>query len=303
MLNHYRPSVRDTELSYVPSANLETEPQTALDPRVEDFLDRVFARLVAVLPYEERIARRDAMRGEIEQSVAAHVELGSSRDEALALSFAQIQRESAVAAHAVEQVHLIRTHQQYSDKPATRIALGAFGLFYMLDQTRIAGRLWNLCFGGLYGTDGEVLRDSAAVAHFYRFELLVLPVLCGLAVGLLAKHRPARGTLNALALLAVPAIAGAGILYGLGYAHLVPFQDTWPEWLGRLVPNPIPAVCGIGCWAGLGALGATAGGWLRRRMPATAAVARRAGRSGRRMFRKPRWLSRDGKIARRSAGQ
>ena len=263
------------------SASLSAVSEAPRDAHIEDFLDRVFARLVAVLPYEERLARRDAMRAQIEQSIAAHIELGCARHEAIALTLAQIQREQAVASQAVQQhVQTPAAKRQYSDRPATITALGIFGLFYLLDQTRAAWYLW-LKSGGQY------------TSSFYRFELLVLPIICGLAVGLLAKHRPARGTLNALMLLAIPAIAWGGFGWGLSYAGLLP--NDAPEWLKFIFPNPIPAVCGIGAWAVLGGLSAGAGGWLRGKLPRAKNAARAMGRRGRRLLRKPKWAVRRNK--------
>ena len=271
-----------TVVAVLASASLSAVSEAPRDAHIEDFLDRVFARLVAVLPYEERLARRDAMRAQIEQSIAAHMELGSARHEALSLTLAQVQREQAVASQAVQQhVHSPVAKRQYSDRPATITALGIFGLFYLLDQTRAAWYLW-LKSGAEYSTNS-----------FYRFELLVLPLLCGLAVGLLAKHRPARGTLNALLLMAIPAIAWGGFGWGLTYAGLLP--NDLPEWLKYVFPNPIPAVCGIGAWAVLGGLSAGAGGWLRGKLPRAQNAARAMGRRGRRLFRKPKWAVRRNK--------
>jgi hypothetical protein len=139
----------------------------------------------------------------------------------------------------------------------------------------------------LYSEDGSVLRDTATVAAFYRFELLVLPIICGLAVGLLAKARPVRGSLNALALLAIPAIAWGGVAYALSYADLFG-ANQWPEWTKMLFPNPLPAVAGVAFWAGLGSLSAVAGGWLRRRMPHAMRDARNLRRqSSRRLKQRP----------------
>jgi hypothetical protein len=234
------------------------------DPHIEDFLDRVFARLVAVMPFEERQARRDAMRAQILETIAAHEELGSSRGDAVALALAQVQREQAVAQQAVRPVLQTR-QEQVSARSATLWGLGFFGLFYLLDQTRASGHLWNQFVAKLYDNDGTILHE-ASVANFYRFELLVLPLICGLAVGLFAKARPVRGTLNALALLAIPAIAWGGIMYGLSYADMFGVNQ-WPDWVKWIFPNPIPAVSGIAFWAALGSLSAATGGWLRRRLP------------------------------------
>ena len=202
------------------------------DAQIEDFLDRVFARLVAILPYEERLARREAMRAQIEQSITAHIELGSTPQEALALTLAQTRREQAVASQAVQRSSKLEIRAQPSARPATIAALSFFGLFYLLDQTQIAGHLWNLRFHDMFIDGGGVNQKSAAVAGFYRFELLVLPVLCGLAVGLLSKHRPVRGVLNALALLSIPAIAWGGVAYGLYFAGLI----SLPQWMKFVFP-------------------------------------------------------------------
>jgi len=237
------------------------------DPRIEDFLDRVFARLVPVMPREEREARREAMRTRIHQSAAAHMELGSTENEALELTLAQVQRENAVAGLAVHQVLRTQTRQA-SARTATIIALGFFGVFYLLDQTRAAGHLWNHWFGPLYGDDGVNVLRNQAVANFYRFELIVLPIISGLATGLLSRVRPVRGTVNALALLALPAIVLGGIDYGLDFAGL--WDNAWPMWIKNSFPNPIPAVSGIGFWLILGSLSACVGGWIRRRLPRAA---------------------------------
>jgi hypothetical protein len=194
----------------------------------------------------------------------------------------------------VQPIQQLRARPETSARPATAIAAGFFGLFYLLDQTRIAGHLWNGLVGKLYGENGEVLQNAAAVTHFYRFELLVLPLICGLAVGLLAKSRPVRGSLNALMLLAIPAIAWGGLGWGLSLAGVLP--NPSPDWFRFIFPNPIPAVCGIGAWAVLGALSAGAGGWLRRRLPRAAKAVRTLGTRGRRVLRRPRLGSRHDKI-------
>ncbi len=295
MLHHHTPAEHEAD-RIAPSPSLAVA-ETRRDAHVEDFLDRVFAHLVAVLPYEERVARRDAMRAQIEQSVAAHMELGSARHESLALTLAQVQREQAVASQSGQiagQAQQTRTRPQPSDRQSTAIALGFFGLFYLLDQTRVAGHLWHRWFGGVYDVAGDILPNSASVVSFYQFELLVLPLICGLAIGLLAKNRPAHGALNALALLSIPAIVWGGLSYGLHFAGLL---SSTPHWLPYIFPNPIPAVSGIGAWAVLGALSAGAGGWLRRRIPWAGNAARALGTRGRRSLRKPRWACRRHEIA------
>jgi hypothetical protein len=266
MLRHHQEGDPSPQITHAPyfttAAEEKLVPQH--DPHIEDFLDRVFARLVAVMPFEERQARRDAMRAQIAETIAAHEELGSTHEDAVALALAQIQREQAVTQQAVRPVLETRS-QQPSARSATLWGLGFYGLFYVLDQTRASGHIWSWLIAKLYDHGGSIL-NAPSVANFYRFELLVLPVVCGLAVGLISKARPVRGSLNALALLAIPAIAWGGVAYGLMYADLFNISQ-WPEWCKAIFPNPLPAVAGIAFWAALGSLSAATGGWLRRTLP------------------------------------
>src|SRR5690349_3866894 len=82
-------------------ADHELPRDPRLEARVEDFLDRAFARLIPVMGYEERCERRAALRERIDEAIAAHEELGSTREEALALALAQVQGELPVAGQAV----------------------------------------------------------------------------------------------------------------------------------------------------------------------------------------------------------
>jgi hypothetical protein len=286
MLHHHEESQPENELRTRQTRSLETPAEIAPlhDPQIEDFLDRVFARLVVMMPYEERQARRAAMREQVLQYAAANVELGVGQNEAVALALAQVQREQAVATQAIRPIHTLQS-QTVSARAATGIALGFFGLFYLLDQTTAAGHLWHHFISPLYAADGSILRNTPAVTGFYRFELFVLPILCGLCTGLLARNRPVRGTLNALAILAVPAIAWAGAALGLQYANVIGNGDDWTRFV---FPNPIPAVCGIGFWALLGSLSAGAGGLLRRRLVKARVTARSLAKGGRRILRRSR---------------
>lgn len=286
MLHHHEEAQPESELSTRKTHSLGAPAETAPlhDPQIEDFLDRVFARLVVMMPYEERQARRSAMREQVLQYAAANTELGVGQNEAVALALAQVQREQAVATQAIRPIQSLQS-RAISARAATGIALGFFGLFYLLDQTLAAGHLWHHFVAPLYAADGTILRDTPAVTSFYRFELFVLPLLCGLCTGLLARARPVRGTLNALAILAVPAIAWAGAATGLQYAHLISNSD---EWMKFVFPNPIPAVCGIGFWALLGGLAAGAGGLLRRHVVKARVTARSLVQGGRRVLRRSR---------------
>jgi len=274
MQHHHLLSDRtpESDLQVGPRSPSETLAQADLDAQIEDYLDSVVARLVPSVPYDERRTRRESMRARIRQTIAAHIELGSTREESIVLALAQIQREESIPSSAVRAVSHSRTHER-SAQTATVIALGFFGLFYLLDQTRVSGHLWNHWFGPLYAADGTTVLKNQAVTNFYRFELIVLPLICGLSTGLLSRARSVRGTLNALAILALPAILWGGLAYGLSYADLL-WANQWPEWVKNCFPNPVPAVSGIAFWSALGALSAGAGGWLRRGLPRARTVAR-----------------------------
>lgn len=262
MLQHLPSNEPGYQMGAINTGTADTGLDARSSAHIEDFLDRVFARVVSVVPYEEHCSRREAMRARIEQYCQAHLELGSSYSEAVVLALSQIEREQAVAAHARTQVQLTRTAPP-SARTSTLIALGFVGFFYVLDQSQTAGHLWDHWIARLYDNSAAA---GGAVSSFYRFELLALPLICGLATGLLSRARPVRGFLNALTLLAIPTIVWAGIPYGLMYAGIGLDGPGWLHWLQYVFPNPKPAVAAVGCWAILGCLAAGTGGWIRRRI-------------------------------------
>lgn len=220
----------------------------ALEARIEDYLDHVCAPLVGVAPYAMRQEMRAEMRTHLDSLIAAHCELGSASEEAVTAALRQFGDAGAVARNWTRECarSATETTAPQSARPATLAALGLFGLPYLADATHIAWSAWS--------------KFSADEAAFYRFELVAVPLLAGLLTGLLARHRAARGTLNALALLAIPAMVIPGFLLSLVYAGLV---DKFPfeQW----IPNPIPATVGLTYWVSLGCAGAKAGNWLRQR--------------------------------------
>jgi len=132
-----------------------------------------------------------------------------------------------------------------SARAATVVAFGLFGLPYLVDVTTWAGNYW--------------ATHSDNTITYYRFFLFAVPLLAGLATGLVARYRPVRGVLNAIGLLSIPAILLPGLLMGLSYANLIDKSAQLP-W----VPNPAPGLCGLVPWALLGCLGAMVGSELKK---------------------------------------
>src|SRR5947209_5168938 len=149
MMKHQSSSEQNpSQTAYVAPSFVPTESEattsavpgwdSVLEARIEDFLDRVFARLVAVLPYEERQRRRAEMRAQLDALITAHLELGTPPEPALEYALMQFQRENAITAQATPALLQTQTGttQLPSARSATLIALGAFGVPYIADATR-----------------------------------------------------------------------------------------------------------------------------------------------------------------------
>lgn len=194
--------------------------------------------------HEEQSGRLDAL-------AAAYRELGSTPEEAMAEAAAHLRRSQGETwTHRVERKVACRPFA--SALPATLMALGLFGCFYLADVTHVAGRWWEAHYAD---------RDSDVI--FYRLEALLVPMLAGLTVGLLARAKAARGTFYALAILAISAIWIPAIFFALQVTNIgffgEGFYSRWP------FLNPQPGLVGLAFWPALGCLGAAVGGWLRRR--------------------------------------
>jgi hypothetical protein len=240
------------------------------EARIEDCLDRCYAHLIGLMPYRARQARRAAWREELAQLIAVHQEIDGDSENALEAALHQFERTHAapqLQAQVKVSVRSVETRRP-SSRPATLIALTLFGVPYVADATRLAWRAW----AHLFHLNATTIVATDADTLFYRFELLVIPVVAGLLTGLLARHRATRGVLNAIALLAIPAILLPGFEMGLVYAGL----GNWmPEWLGRCIPSGGAGFCGVTFWTALGVAGAQAGSWLRRKGIARFARGRR----------------------------
>jgi hypothetical protein len=151
------------------------------DPRVEDYLDHVCAPMIGHFSYEERMARRTALREAMEPVIAAHVELGASRDEAVRMTLAQLRAESetVVIPKASPRVHQVGAPIAFQSF-ATAWVVAMLSLFLMQDSFR----------------PGEIVLISTT--------LLWAPLIAGVSTELRGSKAPWRGMFKSMAMLAIP---------------------------------------------------------------------------------------------------
>jgi len=264
MLEHH--SEENSPSGYVyAQSDSESETETmfsaASSEEIEDYLDQVVAPLVRVLPRSKRKAIRTHVKAQLEASVAARRELGETQEAAVRTAIRQAGDPELISQRWVLDARTLPTGQSQqqiilqgapSVKPpsarvATLTALTLFGLPYFADVTAWAGNAW--------------AAHSDNTITYYRFMLFTVPLLAGLATGLVARHRPVRGVLNALGLLCIPGILLPGLICGLSYAHLLPTSTGNTASAGEFswIFNPIPAISGLVPWTILGCLGAVLG--------------------------------------------
>jgi len=264
MLEHH--SEENSPSGYVyAQSNSESETDTvfsaASSEEIEDYLDQVIAPLVRVLPRSKRKAIRTHVKAQLEASVAARRELGETQEAAVRAAIRQsgdpervsqrwvLDARTQPGGQSQQQITLQNTPtvKPPSTRAATLTALTLFGLPYFADVTSWAGNVW--------------AAHSDNTITYYRFMLFTVPLLAGLATGLVARHRPVRGVLNALGLLCIQGILLPGLVFGLGYAHLLPANATNTESGGEFgwIFNPFPALSGLVPWMILGCLGAVLG--------------------------------------------
>ncbi len=219
------------------------------DDMLEDAVDQVCAPLIGTLPRAERLARRAALRQELDTLVAAHSELDANPERAVSKALAQFAR-----LHPVPTLHGTQGHVQQSVTqqttstrrtasawPATLLALGLLVPAYI----------------------AQVLNSKDTMPYsaigLYRLELFAAPLVLGLLVGLLARARAARGVFIACAALSAYTVGMPSLvvaLYLTGLLHLP--EHPWQGW-EHLGLN------GLIVWPLLGCAGAFAGATIRRK--------------------------------------
>jgi len=212
------------------------------DPRIEDYLDRIYAPLVGWVPYEARAELRAELQAHLVSRVAAYQELGSSPDAAVREALAQSGDPQAVAREWMREWE--RILPQRKAPPAwysTLVALGCFA---------VAARLF---FGLL-----AAAQAGAPVPMWLGYAVSVLlPLLAGLTTGVLSRARSVQAVLSALVLL-FPLFPPMAMALA---------NSTGTDWDFNQVAG-MAMLQGI-VWIPIGCASAVLGGWLRTRREAT----------------------------------
>lgn len=227
--------------------NHRTEPSIAVtaadaidswvNAQVEDYLDRIWAPLVEVVPYDERAARRAEMRGQIRAVVEAHLELGDSPEAALRSALRQFGGSEAVALSSEESVAATTRPVRKDRRQSLRVALRCFGAASIVTLLPL---LVNV-----------ELINFASGAWTLILLIAGLPLLAGAAVGLLARERPIRSVLMAVGMLTLP----AALVCGLVGMRVYPFAAG----------ATFAVVQAVGSMF-FGSAGARAGSWVRTKL-------------------------------------
>jgi hypothetical protein len=178
--SHYVPVPRKDEMS---------------EAHVEDYLDHFCAPLVGKVSYEERVTMREELRAQIESVIAAYVELGSTREQAIASTLQQFSHVPAVTPAALAPVAL------QSDRAET-----------VTTVTPVATRRRHLalqCFG--LSTALSFIAAMSLSEDHGAWPLLVvimaaLPFLAGLTLGYRKPDRPMRSMIKTIGWLALPTL-------------------------------------------------------------------------------------------------
>jgi hypothetical protein len=223
-------------------------PET--DPRIEDYLDQIYAPLVGWVPYAARVELRAELQAHLASRVAAYQELGSSPDAAVREALAQSGDPQAVVREWVREWERILPRRKAP--PAwysTLVALGCFAVATKLGFGLIAAAVAS------GGPDGLPHVGQLGYPLFYAALAVLLPMLAGLTTGVLLRARAAQAVLAALVMLIPWAI------YGLPSTGNPDFDSN--SSLAEF------AVLQGAFWIPIGCVSAALGGWLRgRREPA-----------------------------------
>ncbi|MCW3053770.1 MAG: hypothetical protein JWN14_2940 [Chthonomonadales bacterium] len=268
MLEHHSEENSPSGYAYQQSdSETDTVFSAASSEEIEDYLDQVIAPLVRVLPRSKRKAIRTHVKAQLEASVAARRELGETQEEAVRAAIRQsgdpelisqrwvLDTRTQPSGQSQQQITLqnLPSLKPPSARAATLTALGLLGLPYLADVSTFAGKYW--------------ATHSDNTITYFRFMLFTVPLLAGFVTGLVARNRPVRGVLNALALLCIPAILLPGLLMALSYTNLLANTAALGDILGWIawVTNPLPGISGLVPWTILGCLGAVLGKGLHTR--------------------------------------
>jgi hypothetical protein len=170
-------------------------PPLACDEALEDYLDRVCAPLVELMPYPARQEMRAELRAHLEARAEVYEEEGDSPGAALHRALRQCGEPALIARHWREEWERSQPAAG-TTRPAARMALRVFGLAF--------GITWpTLSYLATSPSPGPALRLVVAAL------LLGAPITLGAVVGSRRPRRAMLGTFWALSALLGPITAVA----------------------------------------------------------------------------------------------
>lgn len=208
--------------------------------QLEDYLDHVLAPLVGTVPYDRRKELRAELTAHLEALVEARTELGETREQAITAALRQFGNPASIGGEWLGE---------WRPKSGFPLRTARLAMAYFLPASLLA---WFVI------TVLSPVQTPPAVF----FVLTVIPTFTGFIVGLLARNRPAAGTLFG--------VLGLALLTGvLGLIEAFVFGR-----LEQAVPAPLSGLAAMELciWAPIGAIAATAGGVIRRKVLATLQV-------------------------------
>jgi hypothetical protein len=238
----------ENEVEHAPEVAAPAKP-AAPDPRIDDYLDHVYAPLVSVVPYAQRQELKAELRAHLETLGASYEELGSTPDAAVGLALRQFGDPQDLSREWAREWH--RAMSPTPIEPAwrsTKRALGWFGPATLLACV-MSGIVTAFCIGRLEGS---------APNPFVLLALIngLIPIAAGIAAGRRSPARPALGAFFALAALFVP-MSGVSLLL---------LRSSGDGLIWDLLSDLGLLVClQTLFWLPIGCAAAALGGWLRDR--------------------------------------
>jgi len=186
--------------SYTPQYIPVPRKDEMSEAHVEDYLDHFCVPLVGKISYEERVKMRDELRSQIESVIAAYVELGSTREQAIALTLQQFSHVPAMAPAPVmaqqQPIHPNFVVPRQVEAPARPkggfLSFSVFGLATFLQIITVA----------------SLQHSGPSISGLFVFAMMAsFPMLAGLTLGYKRPDRPLRNLLRSLAWLTLPTLA------------------------------------------------------------------------------------------------
>lgn len=208
--------------------------EEAVTAQVEDYLDHVLAPLVGRVPYDRRKQLRAELTDHLEALVEARTELGESREEATAAALRQFGDPTKIAGEWLGEWRPKSAFPPRSARLAAACFLPASALAWFIATVTGPGQSPPSVF----------------------FVLTVIPIFTGFVAGMLARSRPGAGTMFG--------VLGLALITGLlGMIEVFVFRRIEHQ---VTMPLAILAAVEACIWAPIGAIAATAGGAVRRRV-------------------------------------